>query len=62
MTVNFFDKEKADELMKLGFHYITQRAGDGKEVYVFTNSPQLNKIIASKFSKNDFYFGKTLNF
>ena len=62
MTINILDKEKADELRKLGFSFTTQRVSDDKQVYVFINSPQLIKIISSKFSDKDFYFGKTLNF
>lgn len=61
-TINFFDKEKAEELMKLGFHYVPQRVSDDKQVYVFINTPELMKIVTSKFTNNDFYVGRTLNF
>lgn len=61
-TINIFDKSKADELMKLGFHCTVQRVGDDKRVYVFVNSPKLMEIVTGKFSNKDFYFGKTLNF
>lgn len=61
-TVNILDKDKAEELMKLGFHYVPQRVSDDKQVYVFINTPELTKILATKFSGKDFYIGKTLNF
>ncbi len=62
MTVNILDKSKADELKVRGFNYTVQSIGGGREVYVFIRSPDLMKIISSKFSQNDFYIGKTLNF
>ncbi len=61
-TVNILDKDKADELMKLGFHCVPQRVSDDKQVYVFINTPELTKILTTKFSGKDFYIGKTLNF
>lgn len=61
-TINVFNKEKAEELMKLGFHFTVQRVSDDKQVYVFINSSQLMKIVTEKFSERDFYLGKTLNF
>lgn len=61
-TLNFFNKEKADELSKLGFRYVKQRVGEDKFVYVFINTPELMKNVNGKFSQNDFYIGKTLNF
>lgn len=61
-TVNILDKAKAEELRKLGFNYVEQRIGDNKQVYVFINSPELTKVLTTKFSGKDFYIGKTLNF
>lgn len=61
MTVNILDKEKADKLIKYGFHYNIQK-NNGEDIYVFIKSPSLMKVLATEFSKNDFYFGKTLNF
>lgn len=61
MTVIFLDKEKADKLTAMGFRYNVQK-NDGLDVYVFIKSPSLMKVLAAEFSKNDFYFGKTLNF
>lgn len=61
-TVNILDKDKAEELMKLGFHYVLQRVSDDKQIYVFINTPELTKVLMSKFSSKDFYIGKTLKF
>lgn len=61
-TVNILDKAKAEELRKLGFHFVEQRIGDNKQVYVFINSPELIKVLTTKFSSKDFFIGKTLNF
>lgn len=61
-TVNVLDKDKAEELKKLGFNYVAQRVSDDKLVYVFINSPKLTEILRTKFSNGDFYIGKTLNF
>lgn len=61
-TVIVVDKAKAEELRKLGFNYIEQRISDDEQVYVFINSPELSKLLISRFSAKDFYIGKTLNF
>ena len=61
-TVNVLDKDKAEELRKLGFRYFEQRVSDNKLIYVFINSPELSKVLNTKFSRDDFYIGKTLNF
>lgn len=61
-VINVLDKSKADELEIMGFKYTTQRVSDGKQVYVFFNTPELMKILTEKFSKQDYYYGKTLNF
>lgn len=61
-TINLLDKSKADELAVLGFSYTTQRLNDKQSVYVFFNTPELVKILSEKYSNNDYFFGKTLNF
>lgn len=61
MTVNILDKEKADKLIKYGFHYNVQK-NNGEDIYVFIKSPSLMKVLATEISESDFYFGKTLNF
>lgn len=61
-TINILNKDKAEELRKLGFHYVEQRVNDNKLVYVFINSPKLSEVLNTKFSGKDFYIGKTLNF
>lgn len=61
-SVNVLDKAKADELIKLGFHCVSQRVSDDKQICVFMNSPRLMKILTEKFSDNEFYIGKTVNF
>lgn len=62
MTVNILDKNKAEMLRKLGFHYVEQRLNDQQSVYVFVGTPELTQILNINFSKNDFFIGKTLNF
>lgn len=61
-TVNILDKDKAESLRKLGFHYVEQRVSDDKLIYVFINSPKLTEVLATKFSGKDYFIGKTLNF
>lgn len=61
-TVNVLDKVKAEELRKLGFHYFEQRVSNNKLVYVFINSPKLSEVLNTKFARDDYYIGKTLNF
>ncbi len=59
-VINVLDKKKALELKAKGFSYFEQRVGEGKIVYAFIENPELAKQM-SKFSKSDFYYGKTLN-
>lgn len=61
-VVNVLDKDKAEFLRKSGFPFIEQRVNDGKTVYTFIGTPELVSVITKNFDKNDFYFGKTLNF
>lgn len=61
-TINFFDKEKADSLCNLGFKYIKQRVGEDRFVYTFINTLEIMRIVDEKFSENDYYLGRTLNF
>ncbi len=60
MTINFFDPDKAAALGAMGFLYHEQRAGDGKNIYVFVETPELIKVLSEKFSKHDFYYDRNL--
>ena len=62
MTINILDKNKAEELRKLGFYYVEQRLNDHQNVYVFVASPKLTQILNTEFSDKDFFIGKNLNF
>ncbi len=59
--VYFWDKNKAENLKKLGFHYNKQRV-DGKILYAFVGTPELIQVIAKNFAKGDYCVGKTMNF
>lgn len=61
-TINVLDSAKAEKLNLLGFTCTVQRVSDDKQVYVFINTPELMKVLTEKFSKQDYYIGKTLNF
>lgn len=55
------DKTKADNLLSLGFKYITRNI-DNKEVFVFIQTNELMQELNSKFEQGSFFIGKTLNF
>ena len=55
------DKTKADNLLSLGFKYITRNI-DNKEVFVFIQTNELMRELNSKFEQGSFFIGKTVNF
>ena len=55
------DKTKADNLLSLGFKYITRKI-DNKEVFVFIQTNELMQELNSKFEQGSFFIGKTVNF
>lgn len=59
-TINFISKDKADELVSMGFHYTEQRANANQVVYQFIDTPELRKAITGKLAKNEFFVNKTV--
>lgn len=62
-----FDESKADELKEMGFKYRVELMninGEEKEVYVFIENDELNKILKdkTKFSKKEYAYTKKMNF
>ncbi len=57
----FLDKNKAENLKKLGFHYNEQNVDD-KVLYAFVGTPELIQVIAKNFAKGDYCINKTMNF
>lgn len=55
------DKTKADNLLSLGFKYIT-RSIDNKEVFVFIQTNELMQELNSKFEQGSFLVSKYANF
>lgn len=51
-----------DELSKAGFNYITERYGKDKETYAFADCKELRKILAEKYSKEDYFISSKLCF
>ncbi len=59
--VYFLDKNKAENLKQLGFHYNEQRV-DNKILYAFVGTPELIQVVSKNFIKGDYCFSKTLKF
>ena len=61
IVINVISTEKADELIKLGFHCCSkQKLNDKDFVYQFMSSPELMSMLSSRFEKTDFFIGKTM--
>lgn len=59
-AINVINAERADELIKLGFHCSEQKSGDGTIFYQFVATPKLMKILSGQFEKTDFFISKNL--
>ena len=59
--VIIMDKTKADNLLSLGFKYITRNI-DNKEVFVFIQTNELMQELNSKFEQGSFFIGQNLCF
>lgn len=59
--INIIEKDKADELMSLGYKYSTAKVDD-KTIYQFVESPELLSYLNGKFSKQDFFISKYMKF
>ena len=60
-TINFLSKEQADKLSALGFKYQTSVI-DGKTVYKFLNTPELESYLNSNFSNQEYFVLPYMNF
>lgn len=60
IVINVLNKEKADELIKLGFHCTEHRLNDNQSAYSFFASPNLMKLLSSQFERTDFFVGNSL--
>lgn len=54
-VINVINKEKADELIKLGFHCTAHKGNKEQQIYSFIASPKLIKILNSDFDKTEFF-------
>ena len=59
--IKVLDQDKANELITLGFKYITESI-NGQTAYAFFVSEELNLYIMSNFETNDFFYNNTLCF
>ena len=59
VVVNVINAEKADQLVKLGFHCTIQKMND-KFVYQFVASPKLMTELSGQFERTDFFLSKTM--
>lgn len=59
--INILEKDKADELLALGFKYLNTEIS-GKTVYQFVETPELLSHLNGKFSKQDFFISKYMKF
>lgn len=59
--IKVMSKDKADELISLGFSYILDSVND-ESVYAFFVSEELLEYLNSNFSAKDFFFDNMLRF
>lgn len=59
-TVNFINKEKADELIALGFKCKQDKINSDQIVYSFIDTPELRKAITGKFANSEFFVNKVV--
>lgn len=59
--INVLNKSIALELEKKGFKFWVQELND-RLVYSFIRTPQLINALTSKYSAEDFFISKTMNF
>ena len=59
--VIILEKEKADHLLSMGFKYI-ERIIDGRQAYVFIQTPKLMKELTSHYDASSFFINKNVCF
>ena len=55
------DKQKADYLLSMGFKYV-ERIIDGRQAYVFIQTPELIKELSSHYDASSFFINKNVCF
>lgn len=60
VVVNVINAERADQLVKLGFHCTIQKINGDKFVYQFVASPKLMTELSGQFERTDFFLSKTM--
>lgn len=55
------DKQKADYLLSMGFKYV-KRIIDGRQTYVFIQTPELMKELTSHYDASSFFINKNVCF
>ena len=59
--VIILEKQKADYLLSIGFKYI-ERMIDGRQAYVFIQTPELIKELSSHYDASSFFINKNVCF
>lgn len=55
------EKEKADHLLSMGFKYV-ERIIDGRQTYVFIQTPKLMKELTYHYDASSFFINKNVCF
>lgn len=55
------EKQKADYLLSMGFKYV-ERIIDGRQTYVFIQTPELIKELLSHYDASSFFINKNVCF
>lgn len=59
-TINFFDKNKADELAKMGFKYVEHKINANQIIYAFIDTPKLREKLVGQYDKHEYYVSKNV--
>lgn len=59
--VIILEKQKADHLLSMGFKYV-ERIIDGRQTYVFIQTPELIKELSSRYDASSFFINKNVCF
>lgn len=59
--VIILEEQKADYLLSIGFKYI-ERIIDGRQAYVFIQTPELIKELSSHYDASSFFINKNVCF
>ena len=59
-TINFLDKNKADELAKMGFRYVEHKINANQVIYAFIDTPKLREKLVGQYDKREYYVSKNV--